>query len=51
VAKMSEEDETLQIFFSETEELLKQAEESLLALESTPQSASDIEQLSGRSIP
>ena len=42
---MSEEDETLQIFFSETEELLKQAEESLLALESTPQSASDIEQL------
>ena len=42
---MSEEDETLQIFFSETEELLKQAEESLLALESAPQSASDIEQL------
>ncbi|MCK4728977.1 MAG: Hpt domain-containing protein, partial [Desulfobacterales bacterium] len=42
---MSEEDETLQIFFSETEELLKLAEESLLALESTPQSESDIEQL------
>ena len=42
---MSEEDETLQIFFSETEELLKLAEESLLALESTPQSASDIEQV------
>jgi two-component system chemotaxis sensor kinase CheA len=42
---MSEDDETLQIFFSETEELLKQAEESLLALESTPESQSDIEQL------
>jgi two-component system chemotaxis sensor kinase CheA len=42
---MSEENETLHIFFSETEELLKQAEESLLALESTPQSAADIEQL------
>ena len=42
---MSEDDETLQIFFSETEELLKLAEESLLALESTPESASDIEQL------
>jgi two-component system chemotaxis sensor kinase CheA len=42
---MSGDDETLQIFFSETEELLKQAEESLLALESTPESASDIEQL------
>ena len=42
---MNVEDETLQIFFSETEELLKLAEESLLALESTHQSASDIEQL------
>jgi two-component system chemotaxis sensor kinase CheA len=42
---MSEDDETLQIFFSETEELLKLAEESLLALESTPESISDIEQL------
>ena len=42
---MSEDDETLQIFFSETEELLKLAEESLLALESTPESVSDIEQL------
>ncbi len=42
---MSADDETLQIFFSETEELLKLAEESLLALESTPESASDIEQL------
>ncbi|HID28430.1 MAG TPA: hypothetical protein EYP19_00310, partial [Desulfobacterales bacterium] len=45
MAKMSEDDETLQIFFSETEDLLKLAEESLLALESTPESASDIEQL------
>ncbi|OEU84839.1 MAG: hypothetical protein BA865_00570 [Desulfobacterales bacterium S5133MH4] len=39
------EEETLQIFFSETEELLKLAEESLLALESTPESESDIDQL------
>jgi two-component system chemotaxis sensor kinase CheA len=42
---MSEEEETLQIFFSETEELLKSAEESLLALESTPESVLDVEQL------
>jgi two-component system chemotaxis sensor kinase CheA len=42
---MSEQDETLEIFFSETDELLKLAEESLLALESEPESASDIEQL------
>ncbi|MBW2330990.1 MAG: Hpt domain-containing protein, partial [Deltaproteobacteria bacterium] len=42
---MTEDDETLQIFFSETEELLKLAEESLLSLESTPESTSDIEQL------
>ena len=42
---MIADDETLQIFFSETEELLKQAEESLLSLESSPQSVSDIEQL------
>lgn len=42
---MNEQDETLQIFFSETDELLKLAEESLLALESKPASASDIEQL------
>ncbi len=42
---MSEQDETLQIFFSETDELLRLAEESLLALESTPESESDIEQL------
>jgi len=42
---MSELDETLQIFFSETDELIKYAEESLLALESTPESTEDIEQL------
>ncbi|MBW1741844.1 MAG: chemotaxis protein CheA [Deltaproteobacteria bacterium] len=42
---MSELDETLQIFFSETDELVKSAEESLLALESTPESTEDIEQL------
>ena len=45
LAKMNEQDETLEIFFSETDELLKSAEESLLALESEPESASDIEQL------
>jgi len=42
---MTEQDETLQIFFSETEDLLKSAEEGLLALESTPESESDVEQL------
>ncbi|MBW1740099.1 MAG: chemotaxis protein CheA [Deltaproteobacteria bacterium] len=42
---MSDQDETLEIFFSETEDLLKSAEESLLALESSPESTSDIEQL------
>lgn len=42
---MSKEDETLQIFFSETDELLGLAEESLLALEATPESESDVEQL------
>ena len=42
---MIADDETLQIFFSETEELLKLAEASLLSLESSPQSVSDIEQL------
>ena len=42
---MSEREETLQIFFSETEELLKSAEESLLALESAPESVSDVEKI------
>jgi two-component system chemotaxis sensor kinase CheA len=42
---MNEQDETLQIFFSETEDLLKSAEESLLTLEATPESISDVEQL------
>ncbi len=45
VKEMSEQDETLEIFFSETDELIKSAEESLLALESSPTSVSDIEQL------
>ena len=45
MAEMNELDETLQIFFSETDELVKSAEESLLALESTPESTEDIEQL------
>ncbi|MDY6950901.1 MAG: chemotaxis protein CheA [Thermodesulfobacteriota bacterium] len=42
---MSEREETLEIFFSETEDLLKSAEESLLTLESEPESVSDIEQI------
>lgn len=42
---MSERDETLQIFFSETKDLLRSAEDSLLALESSPESASNIERL------
>ena len=42
---MTEQDETLQIFFAETEDLLKSAEESLLALETAPESESDVEQL------
>jgi two-component system chemotaxis sensor kinase CheA len=42
---MSEQEEILEIFFSESDDLLKLAEESLLALESTPESMSDIEQL------
>ncbi len=42
---MSEQEEILEIFFSESDDLLKLAEESLLALESTPESMPDIEQL------
>jgi two-component system chemotaxis sensor kinase CheA len=42
---MSEIEETLEIFFAETDELIKSAEESLLSLESTPESTSDIEQI------
>jgi len=42
---MIDNDEILQIFFSEAEELLKLAETSLMSLESTPDSASDIEEL------
>jgi two-component system, chemotaxis family, sensor kinase CheA len=43
--KMSEQEEILEIFFSESADLLKLAEESLLALESAPESTPDIEQL------
>lgn len=42
---MNEQEEILEIFFSESDDLLKLAEESLLALESTPESMPDIEQL------
>jgi two-component system chemotaxis sensor kinase CheA len=42
---MTEQDETLQIFFAETEDLLKAAEESLLVLENTPDSEPHVEQL------
>ncbi|MBW1937480.1 MAG: chemotaxis protein CheA [Deltaproteobacteria bacterium] len=42
---MSEQEEVLEIFFSESDDLLKLAEESLLSLESTPESMPDIEQL------
>ncbi|HDH98015.1 MAG TPA: chemotaxis protein CheA [Deltaproteobacteria bacterium] len=42
---MNEQEEVLEIFFSESDDLLKLAEESLLSLESTPESMPDIEQL------
>nr|HDN00145.1 chemotaxis protein CheA [Deltaproteobacteria bacterium] len=42
---MSGQEEILDIFFSESDDLLKLAEESLLSLESTPDSMPDIEQL------
>ncbi len=42
---MNEQDETLQIFFAETEDLLRSAEESLLRLEAAPQPGSDVEEL------
>lgn len=42
---MSEQEEILEIFFSESADLLKLAEESLLSLESAPESTQDIEQL------
>ena len=42
---MTEQDEILQIFFSEAEELIKLAETSLMSLESAPESTSDVEEL------
>ncbi len=42
---MNEQEEILEIFFSESDDLLKLAEESLLSLESTPESMPDIEQI------
>lgn len=42
---MNEQDETLQIFFAETEDLLRMAEESLLRLEAAPQPGGDVEEL------
>lgn len=45
MANMSEQDEILQIFLSEAEELVKLAEVSLISLESAPESMSDLEEL------
>ncbi|MDI6796145.1 MAG: chemotaxis protein CheA [Desulfatibacillaceae bacterium] len=42
---MSEMDETLQIFFAETDDLLRSAEESLLRLESAPKPGPDVEEI------
>lgn len=42
---MNELDETLEIFFAETEDLIKTSEESLLRLESAPEAGSDLEEL------
>lgn len=42
---MNEREEILQIFFSETEDLLKRAEESLLRLETAPGPGADLEEL------
>lgn len=42
---MSEDDEILQIFFSEAEELIKSAETSLMSLEAAPESAVDVGEL------
>lgn len=41
---MNEHEETLQIFFSETEDLLKKSEESLLRLETAPGPGPDLEE-------
>ncbi len=42
---MNELDETLEIFFTETEDLIKTSEESLLRLESAPEAGPDLEEL------
>ncbi|MFP4474405.1 MAG: chemotaxis protein CheW [Desulfatibacillaceae bacterium] len=42
---MNDQDETLQIFFQETEDLLKAAEEALLSLEQEPRPGPDVEEL------
>ena len=42
---MNELDETLEIFFSETEDLIKTSEESLLRLETAPEAGPDLEEL------
>ncbi|MEW5736510.1 MAG: chemotaxis protein CheA [Thermodesulfobacteriota bacterium] len=42
---MSEQDETLQIFFAESEDLLRSAEDSLLRLEQNPGPGQDVEEL------
>jgi len=42
---MNELDETLEIFFAETEDLIKTSEESLLRLESAPEAGPDLEEL------
>ncbi len=42
---MNEREEILQIFFAETEDLLKKSEESLLRLETAPGPGSDLEEL------
>ncbi len=45
VGPMNEHDETLEIFFAETEDLIKTSEESLLHLESAPEAGPDLEEL------
>ena len=42
---MNERDETLEIFFAETEDLIKTSEKSLLHLESAPEAGPDLEEL------
>lgn len=42
---MNEQEETLQIFFAETEDLLRRSEESLLRLEEAPEPGHDLEEL------